>query len=109
MDEDYRPGRFLLTGSANILTLPRVADSLAGRMETIHMLPLARAEVTGKTPRFLERLFNGKLQGDQAAIVGDDLAKLVLIGGFPEAISRDSERRRQNWARSYLTSASPET
>lgn len=104
VDEDYRPGRFLLTGSANILTLPRVADSLAGRMETIHMLPLARAEVTGKTPQFLERLFDGKLRGDEAAIVGDDLVKLVLVGGFPEAISRDSERRRQDWARSYLTS-----
>jgi predicted AAA+ superfamily ATPase len=104
VDEDYRPGRFLLTGSANVLTLPRVADSLAGRMETIQMLPLARAEVTGKTPRFLERLFDGKLKGDQAAIVGDDLVKLVLVGGFPEAISRESERRRQDWARSYLTS-----
>jgi uncharacterized protein len=104
VDEDYRPGRFLLTGSANVLTLPRVADSLAGRMETIHMLPLAHAEVTGKTPQFLERLFDGKLQGDEAAIIGDDLVKLVLIGGFPEAISRESERRRQDWARSYLTS-----
>jgi predicted AAA+ superfamily ATPase len=104
VDEDYRPGRFLLTGSANVLTLPRVADSLAGRMETIQMLPLARAEVTGQKPRFLERLFDGKLQGVQGAIVGDDLVKLVLIGGFPEAISRDSERRRQDWSRSYLTS-----
>ena len=104
VDEDYRPGRFLLTGSANVLTLPRVADSLAGRMETIQMLPLARAEVTGKTPRFLERLFDGKLQGDQTAIVGEDLVKLVLVGGFPEAISRENERRRQDWTRSYLTS-----
>ncbi|MFG1420013.1 ATP-binding protein [Xanthobacter sp. V0B-10] len=104
VDEDYRPGRFLLTGSANVLTLPRVADSLAGRIETIHMLPLAQAEVTGKTPQFLERLFDGKLRGDPAAIIGDDLVKLVLVGGFPEAISRDSERRRQDWARSYLTS-----
>jgi predicted AAA+ superfamily ATPase len=104
VDEDYRPGRFLLTGSANVLTLPRVADSLAGRMETIHMLPLARAEVTGKTPQFLERLFDGKLRGDQASIVGEDLVRLVLVGGFPEAISRESERRRQDWARSYLTS-----
>jgi predicted AAA+ superfamily ATPase len=104
VDEDYRPGRFLLTGSANVLTLPRVADSLAGRMETIQMLPLAHAEVTGNAPRFLERLFDGKLQGDPAAIVGEDLVKLVLIGGFPEAISRESERRRQDWARSYLTS-----
>jgi predicted AAA+ superfamily ATPase len=104
VDEDYRPGRFLLTGSANVLTLPRVADSLAGRIETILMLPLARAEMAGTPPRFLERLFDGNLQRDQAAIVGEDLIKLVLVGGFPEAISRDSERRRQDWARSYLTS-----
>ena len=48
VDEDYRPGRFLLTGSANVLTLPRVADSLAGRMETLRMLPLAKAEIDGQ-------------------------------------------------------------
>jgi predicted AAA+ superfamily ATPase len=104
VDEDYRPGRFLLTGSANVLTLPRIADSLAGRMETIRMLPLARAEIEGRAPTFLEQLFEGKLRGWKDAIVGDDLVQLVLTGGFPEAISRDSERRRQDWLRSYLTS-----
>ena len=104
VDEDYRPGRFLLTGSANVQTLPRVSDSLAGRMETIQMLPLARAEIEGRQPAFLERLFGGELQSQQDAIVGDDLTQLVLLGGFPEAISRDSERRRQDWSRSYLTS-----
>ena len=104
VDEDYRPGRFLLTGSANVLTLPRVADSLAGRMETLQMLPLARAEVEGRTPSFLERLFEGKLQNQRKAVVGDDLIQTVLLGGFPEAIARKSERRRQDWARSYLTS-----
>lgn len=104
VDEDYRPGRFLLTGSANVLTLPRVADSLAGRMETLQMLPLARAEIEGRTPTFLERLFEGKLQKPSKAIVGDDLVHSVLLGGFPEAIARESERRRQDWTRSYLTS-----
>ena len=104
VDEDYRPGRFLLTGSANVLTLPRVADSLAGRMETLEMLPLARAEIEGRTPTFLDRLFEGKLQKPSKAIVGDDLVHSVLLGGFPEAIARESERRRQDWARSYLTS-----
>ncbi len=104
VDEDYRPGRFLLTGSANVLTLPRVADSLAGRMETIQMLPLARAEILGRAPRFLERLFEGKLRSRRDAIVGDALVRLVLLGGFPEAIGRASERRRQDWARAYLTS-----
>lgn len=104
VDEDYRPGRFLLTGSANVLTLPRIADSLAGRMETIQMLPLARAEVEGRTPTFLERLFDGTLNSQRDAIIGDDLVELVLKGGFPEAISRETERRRQDWLRSYLTS-----
>ncbi|WP_447954063.1 ATP-binding protein [Sphingopyxis chilensis] len=94
VDEDNRPGRFLLTGSANVLTLSRVADSLAGRMETLRMLPLARAEIMGRTPTFLERLFAGKLKGEREAIVGDDLVQLALLGGFPEAISRESERRR---------------
>ncbi len=104
IDEDYRPGRFLLTGSANILTLPRVADSLAGRMETIQMLPLARAEIEGRTPTFLEQLFAGTLRRKQDAILGNDLVRIVLLGGFPEAIGRDSERRRQDWSRSYLRS-----
>lgn len=104
VDEDPRPGRFLLTGSANVLTLPRVADSLAGRMETLRMLPLARAEMAGQTPSFLERLFEAALHGNPRAIVGDELVRLALLGGFPEAIHRESERRRQDWARSYLTS-----
>lgn len=68
------------------------------------MLPLAKAEVEGRTPNFLERLFEGKLRSRRNAIVGDDLVQLVLLGGFPEAISRDNERRRQDWLRSYLTS-----
>ena len=104
VDEDRRPGRFLLTGSANVMTLPRVADSLAGRIETIRMLPLARAEIAGTAPTFLERLFEGRLERERQAVIGDDLVRLALLGGFPEAIERESERRRQAWARSYLTS-----
>jgi len=104
VDDDYRPGRFLLTGSANVMTLPRVADSLAGRMETIRMLPLSRAEIIGQTPTFLERLFAGRLQNDAQADVGDALVNLVISGGFPEAIARENERRRQDWAREYMTS-----
>ena len=91
VDEDYRPGRFLLTGSANVMTLPRVADSLAGRIETLRMLPLARAEIEGTAPTFLERLFGGELQGLGEATVGDELVRIALAGGFPEAIARESE------------------
>jgi predicted AAA+ superfamily ATPase len=104
IDEDYRPGRFLLTGSANILTLPRVADSLAGRMETLSMLPLARVEIEGRTSHFLENLFDRKLTSVPDAILGNDLVKNVIAGGFPEALVRDNPRRQQDWMRAYLSS-----
>jgi len=61
IDDDYRPGRFLLTGSANVLALPGIADSLAGRIETLMMLPLAQVELAGKKSKFLNRLFDVKL------------------------------------------------
>lgn len=104
VDEDYRPGRFLLTGSANVMTLSKVADSLAGRTEIIQLLPLARAEIEGVAPTFLESLFDGSLGSNRAAVLGDDLVRLVLLGGYPEAIVRKSERRRRVWARSHLSS-----
>ena len=60
VDADQRPGRFLLTGSANIMTLPRVADSLAGRMGVTNLLPLAQCELRGTPGNFLDRVFAGK-------------------------------------------------
>ncbi|WP_254919227.1 ATP-binding protein [Oceanicola sp. 22II-s10i] len=104
VDDDYRPGRFLLTGSANVMTLPKVSDSLAGRIETLTMLPLAQAELHDAVPTFLDRMYTGHVQAPKAPVVGEDLLQIVLAGGFPEALSRASERRRQDWARSYLTS-----
>ncbi|HLJ63011.1 MAG TPA: ATP-binding protein [Stellaceae bacterium] len=104
VDEDARPGRFLLTGSANVMTLPRVADSLAGRMETIHVLPLARVEIIGRSPSFLEDLFAGRPRIKKDLVLGDALIDLVLKGGYPEAMARGGERRRQDWARAYLAS-----
>ena len=104
VDEDYRPGRFLLTGSANVMTLPRVADSLAGRIETIKLLPLSRAEVLGRLPTFLDSLFRGKLSGPDNILTGQMLVEMVLTGGFPEAMSRADARRQQAWGRAYLDS-----
>jgi len=104
VDEDLRPGRFLLTGSANLMTLPRVADSLAGRIEILEMLPLACSEIAGVEPAFLDRLFAGEFQGSGSSWVGDQLIQKVMAGGFPEALARPSERRRQNWAKSWMKS-----
>src|SRR3990172_6814493 len=57
VDEDRRPGRFLLTGSANLMALPAVADSLAGRMETLIMLPLAGCEMQSSTGKWIDAVY----------------------------------------------------
>ena len=102
VDEDRRPGRFLLTGSANLMALPTVVDSLAGRMETLLLLPLSQSEIERQSANWLDRVFAGRIpeQGSQA--LGADLVDRVLRGGYPEAISRSSPRRRTAWARQYI-------
>src|SRR5215469_3802040 len=99
VDDDRRPGRFLLTGSANVLTLPQVSESLAGRMEVVNLFPLSRAEVRGKRPNFLKAAFDSRVVNPAEAIIGDDLIQAVLIGGYPEMLRRRDLKRRQAWAR----------
>src|ERR1700678_2192443 len=84
VDDDRRPGRFLLTGSANILTLPKVSESLAGRMAIVNLLPLAQAEIQGRKPTFLKMAFRGKLPGAPESMIGKALEQTVLLGGYPE-------------------------
>src|SRR5439155_14211945 len=57
VDDERRAGRSLLMGSANILALPQVSESLAGGMEIVSRLRLSRAEVRGKKPHFLRARF----------------------------------------------------
>lgn len=102
VDEDRRPGRFLLTGSANLMALPTVADSLAGRMETLPLLPLSQSEVSGQTTNWLDRVFADHLPQAGSFARDDDLVGRVLRGGYPEALTRSTDRRRTAWARQYL-------
>jgi uncharacterized protein len=103
VDQDRRPGRFLLTGSADLLTLPRVTESLAGRMETVMLLPLSRAEIARRRPTFLSRAFEGTLTSapPSSSAIGDDLIDVVVTGGYPEMLARSDASRRQAWARDY--------
>jgi len=107
VDEDRRPGRFLLTGSANLMALPSVADSLAGRMETLVLLPLAQSEIApapGASSAWLDALFAGEMPVPTAPVVGDALVEKVSRGGYPEALARTDSRRRKTWARQYIDS-----
>ncbi len=102
VDRNQIPGRFLLTGSANLMTVPRVADSLAGRMEVVKLLPLSRAEIEGKKSTFLDNVFAGVMPTVENVILGDDLIEIVLAGGYPEAITRTKWGRKQDWYHSYI-------
>lgn len=106
VDRDRRPGRFLLTGSANLMLLPGVADSLAGRMETLPLLPLAGCEIQGGKGGWLDAVFAGNMPRITPAAarkaVGHALVRKVLCGGYPEAVLRDSARRRAAWAKQYV-------
>jgi predicted AAA+ superfamily ATPase len=106
IDQDRRPGRFLLTGSANIMSLPTIADSLAGRIEVHALLPLSNAEIEGRAANFIEQAAaqDWSTAGrNTCACVGDALIERVLTGGYPEMRQRTSPQRRQAWARAYLS------
>ena len=103
VDSDRRPGRYLLTGSANLMTLPMVADSLAGRIENQILLPLSQSELTGDVNHdhdWIDRLFLGKIPFPLTP--QSDIVDRVLRGGYPEAVARPTSRRRHTWARQYL-------
>lgn len=102
VDTDPSPGRFLLTGSANLFQLPKIADSLAGRMSTIHLFPLAQAELQKNESSFLERIFAGEMPKFAPPVVGSDLTRIVLAGGYPEALVRTTSKRRQDWQLDYV-------
>jgi len=102
VDRDRRPGRFILTGSANVLLVPRLADSLAGRMEILRLHPLAQAELTGRQPNFLNLLFGNGFKVGQQVRLGKELAERIAAGGYPAALARPLPRRRAAWYRDYI-------
>jgi Predicted ATPase (AAA+ superfamily) len=102
VDDDKSPGKFLLTGSSNLMTIPKVADSLAGRMEVIRLFPLSQSEILGNKTQFIDRAFAGKKPVVDQTIIGDELIELLLSGGYPKALGRKKWPRKQDWYHGYL-------
>ncbi|MDR3176729.1 MAG: ATP-binding protein, partial [Desulfovibrio sp.] len=106
VDRERHAGRYLLTGSANILTLPGVADSLAGRMEVLTLYPLSQGEIAGVREDFILALFRRDFpySGTTAASLTKELLlEAMALGGYPEVLSRSSVKRRAAWFDSYVT------
>ncbi|GAB5550268.1 MAG: ATP-binding protein [Sandaracinaceae bacterium] len=111
IDRDRTPGRFLLTGSANVLLVPHLSDSLAGRMEILRLHPLSQFELAGRAgeaPTFVERLFRAEIGSgaetgpDSTKRLGLALAETVAAGGYPAALARPKPQRRAAWYRAYV-------
>lgn len=99
VDKDQSRGRFLITGSANIITHPRVADALPGRVEYLTLWPFSQAELAERPPTFLAAAFDGEIPRVESAPVGREAyADRVVRGGFPGAVHADSARRQRFFA-----------
>lgn len=103
VDKYRRPGRFLLTGSANVMTLPRLSESLAGRMEIIPLFPFSAGELAGVREGFLHRLFAGTIGKSKLRPAREHIAARLTRGGYPEATQRQDTERRSAWFASYIS------
>lgn len=102
VDRNTKPGQFLLTGSANVLTNRKIKDALTGRMEIVTLWPLSQAELHGASSNFIDAAFAGSPPIIDNATVGRDaFAVPIAAGGYPEALQRNG-RRREHWFRDYV-------
>lgn len=102
VDESREPGRFLLTGSANALLLPKLSDSLAGRMESVRLATLSECEIQNKVPTFLNKLLSQEAPSSVDTRIRNHLLHRFVVGCFPEPLQRTSERRSSVWYQQYV-------
>ncbi len=102
IDNNRQSGRFILTGSANILRIPKLSDSLAGRMQILRLHPLSQGELARHKPHFLDVLFKGTFKTKKIEGSLNKLINRIITGGYPEVFKRPSGRRRINWYRNYI-------
>lgn len=105
IDRNRQPGQFLLTGSANVLLLPKLSESLAGRMEVLTLWPFSQGELHGVEENFIDTLFSRKSvvwSGKLPAVSWGDLLEIIVAGGYPSAVARQNAARRDAWFQSYI-------
>jgi len=102
VDQDRRPGRFLLTGSADLSVLPGAADALVGRLEVLTLWPLTQGECRGVREGFVDALLDPAHEwGSYGTFDRAALAQVICAGGFPEPLTRLPQDRTP-WYSSYV-------
>jgi uncharacterized protein len=105
IDRKRQPGRFLLTGSANVMLLPKLSESLAGRMEVLTVWPFSQGEINETKETFVDTMFSKHpvvWSGKSATVRREELLETVLAGGYPLAVARHNASRRNAWFQSYI-------
>ncbi len=93
-------GRYLLTGSANVLALPELSDALVGRMRVLSLYPLSAVEIAAGNGDFLNRLMNGRFHPHLNEKTWS-VSKMIKHATFPQ-ISTLGESERRQWLDSYV-------
>ncbi|GAA2598600.1 ATP-binding protein [Winogradskya consettensis] len=105
VDEDQRPGRYLLTGSSRLFGMAAAPDALPGRMETVELWPFSQGEIDGGPDGFVDAMFTlGPDLRHESTVPRADYATRIVRGGLPEAVSRDDPRRRGRFFDAYVQS-----
>lgn len=102
IDRRRVPGRFLMAGSTHVRLLPRLSDSLAGRLRVVRLHPLSQAEMARSAPDFLDALFGEGFPLAPSERLGRQLAERIAAGGYPAALALPAGQRRAGWHRDYL-------
>ncbi|MFQ5741095.1 MAG: ATP-binding protein, partial [Acidobacteriota bacterium] len=87
VDRRRDPGRFLLSGSANVLLLPKLSESLAGRMEVLTLWPLSQGEIEGVREGFIDTVFSDRIRAPGPGENRAEVAARALRGGSPEVVA----------------------
>ena len=103
VDDDRKGRRIILTGSANVMILPKIGDSLAGRMEINTLWPLSQHEISEKKSSFINTLIDPKKSFGASSTSWKEISTMMRVGGYPESLERTSPVRRGRWFDDYLT------
>ena len=102
VDDDPTPGRFLLTGSTNFLTVPNISESLAGRVRILNLGPLSEAELAGTPSSVVDGWFERPFgTAPPTAPARGDYLERVCRGGYPEVLTLEPSLR-PGWFESYV-------
>lgn len=106
LNNDLRPGRFILAGSTRSTAIPEVAEYLTGRVSRLPVLPFSQGEIDGTFENFIDILLHGEatrlLASSRSMTSREDYVRRIVRGGMPLATMRKTATARNRWFDDYI-------